>query len=294
MLGANTIAENQNLIVSKPTGAFASQLDLRILALVFKWKILPLFIIKAQLLRGEKVKTFEKRVERLVRKGLLKRVQHLGVIRFLQLTDGGFLRFKQSLDGFKEEGFASEHIWHDFLTMAIQLGAWAWAKPANVEIVSEQEMRRFFLKELPHWLPKIDSHRPDGFTRFKHNGESKVIAFEIEITQKSSERYSPVFQYYNSNQDIDLVIWLVKNRSLKNTLVENIRLVNEQGLGKHAFILLEDFKALFWDAMVELGHEPPLTFVELMSRLCRQDVSPLSKTCRESSFSDFQKIFASV
>lgn len=267
---------------------------MKILALVFKWKVAPPFLLKASFMRGEKEKTFEKRIERLVRKGLLKRISHIGILKFLQLTDAGFLRFKQGLDGFKEEGFASESVWHDFLTSALQLGLWCSAKPDNVEIVSEQEMRRFYQKELPYWLPKIDGHRPDGITRFKNLNQSKVVAFEVEISQKSSDRYGPVFQFYNSNPEIDLVIWLVKNKSLKKMLIENIRHLNDVGQEKHAFILLDEFKTSFWDANVDLGQKSPIKYVELMSQLCQKDVISVSEACRDVGISGFHQMLSRV
>lgn len=280
------------MVVKKPTGEFASVFDLKVLAFIFKWKISPNFVLKAQLKRDEKNKTFEKRIDRLVHKGLLQRADHLGKVRLFQLTDAGFLRFRQGIDGFKEEGFASESLGHDFITLALQLGLWASAKPKRIDIVSEQELRRFYYKELPSWLPRIEGHRPDGITRFKHPNGSRIIAYEVEISQKAHERYLPVMQYYNSCSDIDLVVWLVKNQSLRRVITESIKMVNTNSLSKHAFILLDNFKTSYWDAMVEFDQKPSCTYVELMSELCRNDVEPLSEACRQTLFSDFLKLVA--
>lgn len=263
------------------------------LAFVFKWKVAPLFALKAQLKRGEKDKTFEKRIERLVRKGLLQRVAHLGQVRLLQLTDAGFLRFRQGIDGFKEEGFASESLGHDFITLALQFGIFVSAKPKAIDIVSEQEMRRFQYKELPAWMPKIDGHRPDGITRFKHVNETQIIAYEVEVSSKEHERYLPVMQYYNSRKDISFVIWLVKNQSLKRIIIESARMVNPSSLSKHAFILLDDFKSSYWDAMVEIDQKTSTSYVGLMSQLARQDISLVSEQCRTTTFSDFQRLSSS-
>lgn len=281
------------MAVKKPTGEFASLFDLKVLAFVFKWKVAPLFALKAQLKRDEKDKTFEKRIERLVRKGLLQRVDHLGQVRLLQLTDAGFLRFRQGIDGFKEEGFASECVGHDFFAMALQFGIFASAKPKSIDIVSEQEMRRFQYKELPTWMPKIDGHRPDGITRFKYSNETRIIAYEVEVSSKEHERYLPVMQYYNSCRDISLVIWLVKNQSLKKIIIESARMVNPNSLIKHAFILLDHFKSSLWEAAVEIDQKPSCPYVGLMSQLARQDISLMSEMCRTTTFSDFKRLVAS-
>ena len=294
VIGSSTAARAKNLEIDKPTGDHVSQRDLRVLAMVFKWKVVPLAMLKAQLMQDEKESTFEVRLFRLAERGLLKRIHHLGLVRMYTLTDSGFLRFRQGLDELKEEGFACENVAHDFFSMALQLGLWAEAKPANVEIVSEQEMRRFYLKQLPKWLPDIGGHRPDGFTRFTNPDGAKIVAFEVETSQKSSDRYGPVFQHYNSAEDVDLVIWLVKNKSLKSELARNILLVDESSLGKHGFIMLNDFKSCFWNAKVEIGQKPPLTLVELMSNLCRHDVGDLAKSCKKSSLLNFHRTVAKV
>lgn len=275
--------------VETPTGLYASHSDLKIMALIFKWKIAPMFIIKASLHRGEKEQTFEKRVHRLVRRGLIQKVDHLGEFRFFQLTEKGFLRFKQTLDGLKEDGFASEAMGHDFLSLAMQLGAWAHAKPKSVEIVSEQEMRRFNVSELPSWLPSLDGHRPDGFTRFKHGNKSRILAYEIEINAKHSERYISVMQYYNRRSDIDLVLWLVKNNSHRKLIIDTCVYVDKVSLSKHAFILLDDFKSSHWDAMVEFDQKPPMKLGNLMYRFCQPDVQGPSALCLTTGVSDFLK-----
>ena len=286
------ISEIQNLQFENPTGAYANDKELKILGLVFKWKIIPLFILSAHLLRGENPLTFKKRVYRLVEKGLLKKVKHLGDLVFFQLTKAGFLRFRQGLDGLKEDGFASEAIRHDFLSMALQLGPWAMTKPRSVEIVSEQELRRFIFNELPSWLPTIDTHRPDGFTQFKKNNRSRVFAFEIEINSKPSDRYGSTFQYYNKHRDIDLVIWLVKNKGLKKILIDNCLHVDERDISKHAFILLDDFKSSFWDAKIEVGQKTPISFVSMMSQECLGDVSQMSLDGLCPLVPDFQEYLA--
>lgn len=238
-------------------------------------------------------KTFEKKLERLVTKGLLQRVEHIGRIRFFQLTHQGFLRFRQGLDGFREEGFASESLWHDFLTLALQLGLWSAARPSGVEIVTEQDIRRFYRNELPYWLPSTELHRSDGFTRFKGSSEHKIVSFEVEISRKAVDRYDPVCQYYQKNTDIDLVVWLIRDLTLMKVIQERI-ILSADSLNRHGFILLEDFKTNFWDAEVLMHQKGSIKFVNLMSELVSLPVETISEACRENLTLNFEKILSSI
>lgn len=282
----------RNLKVLKPTGLFASSFDLQILRAVFKWKVLPRFLIKSMFRKGENEKTFEKKLERLVTKGLIQRVDHIGKIRFYQMTEQGFLRFRQGLDGFQEEGFASENIWHDFLTMALQFGLWSAAKPNEVEIVTEQEMRRFYRAELPYWLPSIELHRPDGFTKFQCSKGKSILSFEVEISRKANDRYDPVCQYYQKNTDIDFVIWLMRDTALMKLVKERI-LLSGDDLDRHGFILLDDFKTNFWNAQVLMHQKESKKFVTLMSDYVRLPVETTSEICRQNVSLTFLKALSS-
>ncbi len=204
-----------------------------------------------------------------------------GRVGLYRLTDAGFLRFKQGLDGFKEEGFRSESIGHDLLTLALQLGPWVYAKPKAVEIVSEQELRRYYRKELPRWVPKTETHRPDGFSCFRSENGKSIVAFEVEINSKQSDRYNPVFQYYSKESSIEKVIWLVKNKGLKSLLIEKCTYVDNSSLKKHHFILLEDFKTKFWSAVVTSDQKSPATFESLMYGMCLSEVQGVSNICPE-------------
>ncbi len=237
-------------------------------------------------------KTFEKKLERLVTKGLLQRVDHIGRIRFFQLTHQGFLRFRQGLDGFREEGFASENLWHDFLTLSLQLGLWSAARPSGVEIVTEQDIRRFYRNELPHWLPSTELHRSDGLTRFKRGSEYKIVSFEVEISRKAVDRYDPVCQYYQKNTDIDFVVWMIRDSTLMKVIQERI-ILSADSLNRHGFILVEDFKTKFWDAAVLMHQKGSVKFVDLMSDLVSLPVETISETCRESITLNFEKMLSS-
>ena len=253
---------------------------------------MPRFLIKSIFRRSESEKTFEKRLERLAKKGLLQRVDHLGTARFFQLTAQGFLRFRQGLDGFQEEGFASENLWHDFLSLALQLGLWSAAKPNSVEIVTEQEIRRFYRSEMPYWLPSTELHRSDGFTRFNNSLGYSIFSFEVEISRKATDRYDPVCQYYQKNTDIDLVVWLIRDSTLMKIIQERI-LLSADSLDRHAFILLEDFKTNFWNAKILMHQKGSIKFIDLMSERVGLPIESISEACRDNLTLNFVKILSS-
>ena len=212
----------KKILEIEPNGGAVNTNELAILRLVFKWKVLPVSIIKGCLRKNESMDTFRRRVNRLIERGLLKRVVYIGRLTLIQLTEYGFTRMKNGIDGFKEDGFSSEALWHDFLSAALQLGPLAPLKSKNFEIVTEQEMRRFFKRDLPSWLPDIDSHRPDGFSKFKFKDRNKILAYEVEISTKSPDRYDSVAQYYARLVQVECVVWLVKNSAAVDTIQKSL------------------------------------------------------------------------
>jgi len=279
--------------VSRPTGLYANPKDLQILRTIFKWKVLPPSTLRYLLAQNENPKTFEKRLERLVHRKLLQKVEHVGVLRMLQLSEAGFLRFKNGVDYLKEDGFASEAIWHDFVTVALQLGIWAAAKPSCVDLVSEQELRRFYMQELPHWIPSCDIHRPDGFSRFKLPNGIRLVAYEVEISRKSADRYDSAAQFYATSSQVDSVIWLVKDEALMKTIQSKVQLNDSSMMDMHNFILFKTFQDKFWDAEFIDGQKRGQKLVEVMSEMSQAPVEHLSSVCRETLVSDFLKKLAS-
>lgn len=246
-------------------------------------------MIKLCLEGNENEHTFRQRVNRLVLRGFLQRVEHIGRITLYQLTEYGFLRFKNGVDGFKEEGFASEAIWHDYLSVAFQLGIFASFNSKNIEIVTEQQLRRFQRKELPFWVPQAESHRPDGFTKFSHDNTTRIVAYEIETSVKSMDRYDSICQYYAKGTNVEVIFWLVKNKTHYQTIAKSILRTDASMLEKHIFILLPDFITCFWQAKTFCAQETGPSYVSVMSSKCISDVSDMYPTCIETTVSDFLK-----
>jgi hypothetical protein len=155
-------------------------------------------------------------------------------------------------------------------------------------MITDQQMRRFEKSYLPKWIPDSTFHRPDGYTKFKCENKISLVAYEVELNRKSGDRYDSLCQFYASSKDITLVIWLVKNQSLMNFIINRASLLSDK-TDKHCFILLDEFKTLFWDAKFVAGRETGRSLADVMSSLSQTDVNSLSKVCHETVVLDFQK-----
>ena len=287
--GKNSTSKKFSAPIIRPNGQYANEKDLQILRSIFKWKILPASTCKLLCSPSENPRSFEKRIERLLTRRMLQRIDHIGKLRVLQLSQEGFIRFKNDIDGLKEDGYASELVWHDFLTVAFQLGIWAAGKPRGVDLITEQELRRYFKHDLPHWLPNVDSHRPDGFTRFKTDSSMRMMAYEVEMSRKTIDRYDSVAQYYSRTPQVEYILWLVKDPAIMTAIQKCVTNDDSSRLGAHHFILFDDFKDKFWDAKFVAGHKRGTTLIQLMSECSGFNVEIMSEACRETVTVDFTK-----
>lgn len=203
-----------------------------------------------------------------------------------------------------ERGFKSENMSHDLIVNAAHVGEWLEHWPEGVEYVTEQSMRRFHPDALPEGLPDIKRHRPDGFWIFGGLKKPRVLALEVELSQKKKYEYHSLGGWYNLWGDkVQGVIWLVASsgmaRSIEGRIFEEVRRENKT----HHFVLLEDFLNLGWHAPIVRGPktgtlmgeildpkflehcpEPNLTKFFLDTRKSPRNPSLLSHECLEESF----------
>jgi hypothetical protein len=167
-----------------------------------------------------------------------------------QLTSKGFQALRARMKPLVEEGYLSENHYHDRLVQAFHLGEWATYNFPQVEFWTEQEMRRHDPADYPDWVPGSKDHRPDGYTRIKHQNKNSVFAVEVELSTKRPALYEKTLDYYKHARNIYRVYWLVKNQETRDVILRARTCINEESANYHLFVDLEDYLKNGWDAVV--------------------------------------------
>jgi len=239
--------------------------DIPVLGFIWRWKVVTTNAVTLRFYQDFKwsYSTVHFRLWRLWKKGFIKIISNEERSGGAwALTKNGFDSIRWTLpETLKEEGFGSEHIKHDLLVMAAHLGDWIWTYPKNVSFITEQHLRRYPRGELPCCIPDPGSHghRPDGYWIFKTENPEKprVIALEVERTTKKAGDYKPVGEFYENEDRIDSVIWIIESEALARKLdcEFKIKYANtyEHPPKMHAFIRLRDFCKSGWQAKIFVG-----------------------------------------
>lgn len=193
------------------------------------------------------------------------------------LTSKGYSAIRDLLPALNEEGFRSESIGHDLLVSAIHLGEWFIEKPNQVELFTEQELRRYHFDYYPSWIPRTNHHRPDGYWHLPFQGEMGTIALEVELTQKRHVDYELIGDFYADHAGISRVLWLVPYRSLAvlihNKILESIK--DKPFI--HNFVTFKEFQNHGWQSLIEFGPEKTKSIATLLGSSQENDISTSSK-----------------
>ena len=137
----------------------------------------------------------------------------------------------------------------------------------------------------PQWVPFSEIHRPDGYWRIPLLGKMVTLALEVELTQKSALRYRLTANFYQENQNIFRVVWVVTSESLCGKIRTQIRESCPETLDLHNFMLLEDFKKVGWNAQFVNGLEKGRPLKDLLNGGFRHAPG----ICRTSDLLDARK-----
>jgi len=231
--------------------------DRPVLIFIWKWKVAS---TKAVFLRFQNdfkwcLETVYQRLSSLRRKGLLQLViEGHNEGRVWMLTPLGLFTIREHLPALKEEGFASESVSHDILVLAAHLGDWInQTPPSGVFLVTEQQLRRYERDQLPNWIPKDDSHRPDGYWYLPFGESGRTVALEVERSGKGAGPYRKIGEYYNQERGVDSVIWIVDSKQTLERMVNSFCSNLSKYRDIHNFIWLSDFTSFGWHAPFVLG-----------------------------------------
>lgn len=230
--------------------------DIFVLEFLWKWKVVSTAALTARFFEERAPETAYTRLWHLKRGGFLAFVATGEPDAFVwSLTQKGFHAIRNRLPELDEEGFKSESVGHDTLVSAIHLGDWLKASPQGSQLVSEQEIRRFHPDCFPNWCPKTKSHRPDGYWHVLRKDKQLTVALEVEIHQKKSSYYSWLAKFYDEHQEISRVVWVVRPRSLAESIWRELKKAVGERATIHNLLTLDDVEILGWQAPILLGAE---------------------------------------
>ena len=256
--------------------------DIRILKFLWRWKLISESAIAVKFFPDLHPGTAYNRMRELQLAGLTEKRADVKVRHFYwTLTQNGFNTIADDITGLGERGFASEHIRHDALATALHLGDWL-VELGNISgIFSEQQLRRVRLEDYPSWVPKSEKHRPDGYWGFACESGIKPVALEMELTIKSTREYEDIVYFYDSEQRISRVLWVVSSRGTAERIKKCFLKVVRKSNGVHSFVLLEHFLESCWNANIFDGLDIGKTISEFLESQCKlpikQAINPPKK-----------------
>lgn len=237
-----------------------------ILLFLWKWKLGTTLHIAKRFFDAHSPHAAYNRLRILRSKGLVTR--QYGDLNhetcFWMLTPKGFGEVKQLLPKLKDDGYRSETMRHDFLCAAFQLGDWLKDEPESVELFSEQQLRRLDPSNYPDWVLRTELHRPDGYSRVLINDDWETIAFEVELTHKHDSDYEILAKFYDRQDSIFRVLWLVESVSSAHYIQKRLTKSVADKCAIHDFVSLKDFSEHGWLAPILLGLEAGKTISFLL------------------------------
>lgn len=238
--------------------------DLPLLKYLWQWKASTTATIAAKFFRNTTFYATYKRLHRLEKGGFIISVcspSGVGFVWMLNLK--GFKCIKPYLPELKENGFKSEHLGHDIVVSAVHQGEWLWSKPSGIEVIAEQELRRYDKKDYPSWVPRTSIRRPDGYWRIDDGNTKKTVALEVELHQKKLDEYGSISDFYHLDAQCAEVIWVVDYGYCWERIYERLT-KNKATSVIHNFIHLHDFGTQGWQARIQFGKNAGKSLKEIL------------------------------
>jgi hypothetical protein len=237
-----------------------------ILAFLWKWKVSTTAALSARFFRNLEPHSAYKRLRYLEKLGLIQ----CGSERYVKkvtwtLTADGFKGIVHYLPALKEQGYKSEYIHHDSIVSAIHLGDVLLNPNTGLQLLSEQQLRRYHPDSLPDWAPTSKLHRPDGYWfKTRERSDPLLVALEVELSAKNSDRYQNIARFYARNPSIGRIIWVCDNTSFAKRLLVNLKTGEPLASQKHSVFLLNDIEVNGWAAVAKFGAQTGKSLRELL------------------------------
>lgn len=242
--------------------------DTSIMKYLWKWKLVSTAALSAKFFPNLSLQTAYRRLLKLAEAGYLQ-YSHINDASGdgWCLTPKCYKYVRHLLGDLRTEGFKSEYPHHDGLVAAFHLGDWLTNQPDYTQTFTEQQLRRIPVDLWDDWVPKSETHRPDGYSLMFKGEEPLVFAFEVELWLKSKSRYEPLVAFYDVQRSIHAVFWLVNSRVILNSLERTFKSFNIRDLAKHNFVVLEDFRRHGWAAPIVAGKYQGRSLADILLHL---------------------------
>jgi hypothetical protein len=270
-----------------PTGLILSEdRDVPLLIFLWKWKLATTAALAARFYPPLSPEGAYRRLWRLERMHMIR--EQMGESRrhaTWALGPKGYLIARAYLPELREEGYKSEHVGHDLLASAVHLGDWNLGEPSDVQLFSEQQLRRYSPQCYPPWVPTDEEHRPDGYWNLPHGAVRRTIALEVELSRQRPARYRAVAGFYSRNKNVIRVLWIAKSERSARAILRYLTEADSGASAFHDFALVDGFLAKGWGAQVVLGPDAETP----MRNLLVNAVSSASTGCDRPLMLDTRK-----
>jgi hypothetical protein len=245
------------------TGAKPLARDVHAMQFLWKWRLATTKVLQAQFYQGASAQTCHARLRRLLRCGWIS--THTFLIQLSKkdgpkrvtlwmLSDRGFHYIKDLFESdLRTQSFRPQSAEHDLWVAAVALMDEDCGPNRKIEVVSENMLQNLSAEVLPEWVPKDLNRRADALIRFSDDYYKKTIALEVEINIKSKEAYDTIGQHYSLADEIDFVLWVVRDIKRAFEIARRLESDFNTRLSKHQFVLLEDILKFANDAEILVG-----------------------------------------
>lgn len=232
---------------------FGPEID-ALLIFLWKWKLATTSIIKLKFFHKSSIWYCYKRLLSLEAGGFVQSLASKnGKGFYWSLTNKSFHYLKPILGSLEQNGFLSENPGHDLVVQAVQLGNWLRLIPSGVTFFTEQQLRRHSSEDYPSWVPRSKIHRPDGYTLFRTENGNRLLAIEVELSQKRLSDYETVSRFYDLDTDVTNVLWVTGSRVSINSVQAALAKANSSERNIHSFISFSDFIRNSWQSKIIAG-----------------------------------------
>ncbi len=264
--------------------------DIAIFRFIWRWKLATTSTLCARYTRHFKATphTLYKRLKRLEVAGFLDVVRVFAPKpgHAWTLTEKSYASFKSFLPEIIQVGYKSENPTHDLFVQAAHLGNFLDVKslPSKLRIITEQELRRVHPQCLPKELSESTNHRADGYWIYDQSKTTRtILALEVELSQKSSERYRECIFHYSLARDIDSVLWIVESEHLAKIISKELSADRHSAQSKHQFVLLADLVKQGWNSQIISGNNTGRKLSAFMNTLFGDNVGRIGGECWEKN-----------